>query len=175
MEEWRDIKGYEGLYQISSFGRVKSLNYNRTGKSKIMKNGTVKGGYKNIQLSKNGKIKVYLIHRLVAEAFIPNSNNLPEINHKDAIVYNNNVFNLEWCNHYENINENNRLTHFYKKVKCITTGEVFSSVKEASIKYNIARSSISHCCIGNRKSAGKHPITGEKMIWVFMKGGDAIG
>ena len=78
-EIWKDIEGYEGLYQVSSWARVKSLRFN---KEKIMR--TTKGTkYYKINLFRNKKQTTYLIHRLVAKAFIPNPNNLPEINHKD--------------------------------------------------------------------------------------------
>lgn len=101
---WMDINGYEGLYQISSDGRVKSLNYNKTKKSKIMSLNNHKLGYKHIILCKNGKHKAHQVHRLVAQAFIPNPNNYPCVNHKDQDPSNNNVTNLEWCTHrYNNV------------------------------------------------------------------------
>lgn len=99
-EEWRDIKGYEGLYQVSNLGRVKSLNYKRTRKEWILKPNTINGGYLQIRLNE----KCYLVHRLVAEAFIPNPNNYPCINHKSEIKTQNNVENLEWCTHKYNAN-----------------------------------------------------------------------
>ena len=82
LEIWKDIDGYEGLYQVSNLGRIKSLNYKRTGRTKLLK--LVKSnGYLDIILYNNGKYKHYLVHRLVAKAFIPNPDNLPEINHID--------------------------------------------------------------------------------------------
>ena len=130
MEEWKDIKGYEGVYQISSHGRVKSLNFRGTTKSKILKQVTDKRGVKRITLYKV-KRATYQVHRLVAMHFLENPNNLPDINHKDENPSNNNVNNLEWCDD----------------------------------KYNIHQSHICHCCKNQRKSAGKHPITGEKLKW----------
>ena len=82
-EEWKDIKGYEGLYQVSNLGRVKSLNYRRTGNEKILSLRKHKNGYVYIGLSKNGKTKHLRVHRLVAETFISNPNNYLEVNHKD--------------------------------------------------------------------------------------------
>lgn len=104
---WKDIPGYEGLYQVSNTGRVRSLNYNRTGKSKVRKQNTDKRGYKRVNLCKDGKNKIYSIHRLVALAFIPNPNNYPIINHKDENPSNNAVWNLEWCTQEYNINYGN--------------------------------------------------------------------
>lgn len=103
-ECWRDIKGYEGLYQVSNFGRIKALpkkRNNGTGyyiqKEKIMKPQLKNKRYLGIYLTKEGKHKNYLIHRLVAENFILNPNNYPQINHIDCNKLNNNVNNLEWC------------------------------------------------------------------------------
>lgn len=95
MEEWKDIEGYEGLYQVSE-GEVKSLNYNKTKKERVLKKSIV-GGYYTVNLHKDGVMKTYYVHKLVAEAFIPNPDNLPCINHKDENKLNNSVSNLEWC------------------------------------------------------------------------------
>lgn len=109
-EEWRDIKNYEGYYQVSSLGEVRSLNrliktgtgYRTKRGQKI--NGVISNrGYVNQRLWKDGKMKNILEHRLVANAFIPNPNNLPEINHKDGNKLNNTVKNLEWVSRSQNI------------------------------------------------------------------------
>lgn len=98
MEEiWKEIKGHNN-YQISNLGRIKSLNYKRSQKERILKPSIFNNGYYMITL--NGKKK--LIHRLVAETFIPNPENKPVVNHKDNNKLNNNVENLEWCSHKEN-------------------------------------------------------------------------
>ena len=111
MEEiWKPIEGYEGLYEISSYGRVKSLERYRSNnggiqllKERIM-NPLDYNGYKNVLLWKNGSKKKEYVHRLVAKAFLPNPDNLKEVNHKDENPSNNMVENLEWCDHRYNMN-----------------------------------------------------------------------
>ena len=133
-EEWRDIKGYEGLYQISNYGRVKSLdrivrhgkgNYCRVIKSRILKNNIENNGYYCVVLSKNGKTKTYTVHNLVAFTFLPNPNNLPCVDHKDGNKLNNIVWinkdgsidliktNLKWCTYKENANNPNTVLHMH--------------------------------------------------------------
>ena len=101
-EIWKWIFGYEGLYQVSNFGRVKSFN-GRWGSVQILKPVLQKNGYLTVSLCKNGKLKTVKIHRLVAETFLTNSDNLPEVNHKDGNKLNNCVENLEWCTGKENV------------------------------------------------------------------------
>lgn len=95
-EEWRDIKGYDGKYQISNTGRVKSIDYRNTGTSKEL-SLKCNRGYFEVELCKDGKGKFFKVHRLVAIAFLPNPQNLPCVNHKDENPSNNHVDNLEWC------------------------------------------------------------------------------
>lgn len=106
-EIWKDVVGYEGLYQVSNLGRVKSLeridNLNHFRKGKILIQH-IYNGYLYVSLCKNGKIKMYRVHRLVAQAFIPNPNNLPQVNHKDENKTNNCVLNLEYCDARYNMN-----------------------------------------------------------------------
>ena len=109
-EIWKDIKGYEGLYQVSNLGRIKSLERKTFGekygvhklKEKILKKGKC-GKYNIVVLRKDKKNKTLYIHRLVAKAFINNPKKYPEVNHKDGNTINNNVENLEWCNRSYNI------------------------------------------------------------------------
>ena len=183
-EIWKDIQGYEGLYQVSNLGRVKSLNYNKTSKSKILSPGKNKTRYLSVCLFKNKKGKVFYVHRLVAQAFIDNPNNYPEVNHKDENPSNNHVNNLEWCTHKYNSNYGTSIesatekrkgmtvgskSASARKVICITTGEIFDCITEASEKTKTSRCNISECCKGKRKSAGKHPITGKKLVWKYAE------
>ena len=173
-EIWEDIKGYEGLYQISNLGKIKSLDhvvktsnkYKATGsrmvKGKMLKCSFDKDGYLTISLSKNNIVKTKRIHKLVAETFIINLHNLPIINHKDENKQNNYVDNLEWCTHQYNTNYNNmpfkRAENRRKKVlqydKNGNLIKKWNSMTEASKHYNISRSNISLCCLRKRKTAG---------------------
>lgn len=111
MEEiWKKIDGYEGLYEISNFGNVKSIPRNGTQvkTEKILKKYITRCNYLVVVLSKQNKPKRIQIHRLVAKSFIPNPENKPCINHKDGNKHNNYVDNLEWCTYSEN------LKHAYK-------------------------------------------------------------
>ena len=116
MEKWKDVKDFEKLYQISNLGNVRSLDtiINCKGakgidehlrKGRILKKHKGTTGYYYINLSKNSKIKQVRVHRLVAETFIPNPNNLPCVNHKDGNKLNNNTSNLEWCSYSYNNSE----------------------------------------------------------------------
>lgn len=121
-EIWKDIKGYEELYQISNFGRVKRKNYRNTGIGKILKNKKNSYGYFIVGLCENAKVKTFSVHRLVAQAFIPNPDNLPQVNHKDEDKTNNIVWinedgsidysktNLEWCDAKYNVNYGTGIT-----------------------------------------------------------------
>ena len=114
-EVWKPIKGYEGIYEVSSYGRVRSLEHkarhkSRTGnefqvtyKGRIRKLYTNEEGRKFLVVKRNGKNASLKVHRLVAKAFIPNPDNLPFVNHKDENPSNNHVENLEWCTHEYNV------------------------------------------------------------------------
>ena len=103
MEEiWRDVVGYEGLYMVSNYGKVMSLNYCKRGYAKLLTPKVNRSGRLWVNLYKNGVNKPFLIHRLVGTAFIPNPDGLPQINHKDENPKNNHVGNLEWCDNLYN-------------------------------------------------------------------------
>lgn len=108
-ENWKDIEGYEGLYQISNLGRVRSVDrvencgsFVRKRKGKILKQMVNRGGYCQVNLTKDGVGHTKEIHRIVATAFIPNSLGLPQVNHIDCDKTNNSINNLEWVTAYEN-------------------------------------------------------------------------
>ena len=107
MEIWNTIEGYPN-YEVSNLGNVRSLNYLGHNKTELLKQTTNTHGYKTVALFKDGKVKRCFIHRLVAQAFIDNPQNLPQINHKDEDKTNNCVTNLEWCTRSYNINYGTR-------------------------------------------------------------------
>lgn len=118
-EEWKDILGYEGYYQISSYGNVYSIPRNKT-KGGLIKPSFSTSGYLITHLSKNGVVKTFQIHRLVAEHFLENPDSLPEVNHKDECKTNNCVWNLEFCTRKYNQNygtaiQRNVQSHNYKE------------------------------------------------------------
>ena len=114
-EIWKDIKGYEGLYQISNLGRVKSLNYIHTGREKILKPSVDKQGYLNICLCKNGVKKWYLVHRLVYEAFVGDIPKGMQVNHINEIKTDNRAVNLNLMTPKENSNWGTRNERISKK------------------------------------------------------------
>jgi galactitol-specific phosphotransferase system IIB component len=174
-EYWREVPGYDGTYQVSSLGRVKSIG--RTvicsDKRKIVLNGKMLKyrdnghGYKTVTLCANGKATSLYVHRLVEEAFIPNPHHYQEVNHKDENKGNNRADNLAWCTSKYNKNYGNRAKKFSvsrgKPVKCVETGEIYCSCGEAARHTGISSSSIWACCSGYRNtySAGGYR-------WIFV-------
>ena len=179
MEEiFLDIEGFEGLYQVSNLGNVKSLNYNNTKKEKLLKHIINSNGYKRVNLYKNKTRKIYDVHRLVANAFLPNTHNYPCVNHKDECKTNNVVTNLEWCTYKYNLNYGTRIARVAKSLsnnpnrlkaisKSLTNnpkrskavgaykdGElvmIFPSVGEAN-RNGFNKGHVADCCNGKRKS-----------------------
>lgn len=156
MEIWKDIVGYEGLYQVSNLGRIRSLDrYDRLGrfhKGKIRASKDNGKGYLVLPLKHNGVQKMISVHRTVAMAFIDNPNELPEVNHIDGNKTNNHSSNLEWCDRSANIQhavDNGLHTNFgQKKVMCVETGEIFDSTVEAEniIGIKSGNGRIANCC-----------------------------
>ena len=167
-EIWKDIEGYEGLYQISNFGRIKSLERRVKGKKpgttqhikeKIRKFSYTTEGYAYVVLAKEGVNKTILVHRLVAKAFIPNPDNLPCVNHKDENKQNDFVENLEWCtysynNIYKNIHRRRNLDNVNRKViqYDLEMNEIkrWDSLTEPCSFYGIAAGNMIKCCKGER-------------------------
>lgn len=172
--KWKDIVGYENEYQINQFGEIRTLKDSpKLKKYDVLKPQISKSnGYVYQMLYKNGKEKLLRVHRLVAMAFLPNPNNLPQVNHKDGNKQNNSVDNLEWCEQSDNMkhayknglqipSENQRKAIIntnklkQKKVCQIKDGEIintFSGISEASRQTKISISCISRCCNLKRKS-----------------------
>ena len=171
MEIWKDIIGYNGLYQISNCGRVKSFHYNT---ERILKYKTNNKGYKWVSLNLDGNAKNCLVHRLVAEHFIENPNNYKIINHIDENPANNNFSNLEWCTQSENIRKSSKVRSHCKekkilyahkktkyedtsnKVKQILNGNVvhiFNNALAVKRRLGFDQSFILSVCRNKRKSA----------------------
>ena len=195
-ETWKDIPNYEDIYEISTRGYIKSISrWRDNGKSgylqkeKYMTPHVTKKGYLAIDLYKDKKRKKYLVHRLIAETFIPNPNNYPCVNHKDGNKLNNDINNLEWCTQQYNMKEAARLGLLnlwcdklfgkdhpnykfrgkWKTQKPIYQFDIngvfikrYNSSQEANRETDINASHISECCNNKRKTAGG-------FIWKFEK------
>jgi len=155
-EEWKDVNGYEGLYKISNYGRLISLHYYPY----ISLHHPIisTSGYYRVTMSRNCIHRYMTIHKLVADAFIPNNLNLSCVNHKDENKLNNNVNNLEWCNHYYNNHYGTRSERHAKSIskkiykidiKSNKVISVYDSVKEAGNKNNINASNLSFAAVNN--------------------------
>ena len=170
-EIWRDIEGYKGLYQVSNMRRVKSLGNEFSRKEKILKPQKNTTGYLTIRLHKDGKQKGCLIHRLVAQTFLKNPEEYPVINHIDENKENNAVSNLEWCSVRYNNTYGNRIERVSKSksvpVRCVETGEIFSSYKEAHEKTGIPA-----CNIGSCARRDEYRYTARRYHWEHVKKGE---
>lgn len=190
MEIWKDIKGYEGLYQVSNLGRVKSLErYVENNGGLQKKEEAIKatridtGGYYSTDLYINNEQKTWKVHRLVAMAFIPNPENKPTVNHKDGNKLNNSADNLEWSTQSE------QNLHFYKLklkseenikkavkamnkanakiVRCLETGIEYESASAAGRSIGVSPSMVMRCCRGKCKSCGKDK-NNKPLHWVYV-------
>lgn len=168
VEEWRDIPGYEGLYAVSNLGNIKSLKRfvnvstrNRIIKEKLLTPTPGHYGYLFVNLSKSGIHRVYYVHKIVAEVFIPNPDMFPIVKHKDGNKQNNSVDNLEWYNAKQG----------YKKPKSVVQLDLdgniineFQSVGKASQITGITRDNISRVCNGIRNTAGGYKWKYKKVV-----------
>ena len=175
-EYWKPVVGYEGLYMVSNWGRVKSLDTYRKSrngsvrfyKGKILKLRTDRDGYLHVSLSKNNKRKNITVHRLVAQAFLDNPNNLPQVNHRDENKQNNVASNLEWCDVKYNCNFGTRNKRSSKKLsKPVLQYDLegnfireWPSVRQAEREGGFNSRCICMCCKGNQK---KH----KDFIWKY--------
>lgn len=168
IEIWKDIKGYENKYQISNLGKVKSLSrkvkcgngYKKT-EERILRQNKDNRGYLMVNLYKDNTQHTIKTHRLVANAFIPNHLNLPQINHKDEEKTNNTASNLEWCTNSYNCNYG---THNERMAKALSKTVYQYSMKNTLIKVWVSaiqcsrennifnHRHISECCLGKRKT-----------------------
>lgn len=146
----KDIAGYEGLYGITSCGKVWSYRNER-----FLKPDSDKRGYQRVILSKNGKTERFLVHRLVALAYIPNPNNYDTVDHIDGCPAHNYIKNLQWMTLKDNVIKGNKgLKNAVKQIRCIETEEIFKSYTQAAKSVGVCPSAISNCIKGRAKTCG---------------------
>lgn len=150
MEQWKAVEGYEGFYEVST----------KDGKVRNVKTGRILSQFKNdkgyccVTLCRNGGQKNFLVHRLVATAFIPNPDNLPEVDHINRNRQNNSVENLRWVSHKQNI-ENSDKSQQKKRVYCVELDRIFESITQASVETGLDIGNIVRVCQGERKTCGR--------------------
>lgn len=169
MDDFTPIKDFEKLYGINKKGDV--FGYKR---AKILKQKTNRYGYKTIKLCKNNQLYYFMVHRLVAQTFINNPNNLPQVNHKDGVKSNNKVDNLEWCTQSENMKHAYRMGLEKKKCKKVCQYDahgsflkIFDSIKDASLYFGLKRNSyhLVQACKNGKKYNG--------FFWKFYQESDS--
>ena len=168
-EIWKPIAGYEGLYEVSDLGRVRS--FHKCEEGRILKTSKNNNGYLRVALSKHGNTRFYAVHRLVAEAFLFKPEGKDTVNHIDFDITNNQIENLQWCTQKENIAysaKHRRFENAGANNKPVIQTEIhgkfenrFKSICEAARMTCIRQSSISACCNGRCKTAGGY-------LWRFQ-------
>lgn len=166
MEVWKSIAGFGGIFQVSNYGNIKR-------KEKYLKKTVTANGYEMVNLRINKIRTAKYVHRLVAEAFIPNPSGFPQVNHKDEVKANNHVDNLEWCTHRYNQTYGTKINRWRAKknmpVRNCMTGEVYESILAAKKATGINH--IGLCCRGKSDYAGKIIIDGNPVFikWEFVQ------
>lgn len=170
IEFWKTIKGYNGLYMVSNLGNVKSLGNDKSRKERILKPYLNNNGYCYVNLSKEGKIKNYTIHRLVATTFLPNPDNLSQVNHKNEDKTDNRVSNLEFCDNRYNSNygtRNERMAKARQKpIIQLSKDNVYvkqwESATQVERELNINDGHIGDCCKKKRNTSGGYK-------WMYLE------
>lgn len=162
-EIWKDVVGYEGLYEVSNLGNVRSVDFQGKKRIRLLKQATIGDGYLHVNLCKNGVHKTGYTHRLVAQAFISNPERKPVVDHINTIRTDNRLENLRWVTQRENVNhpithKRNADAQHYKAVCQYSLSGIliteFKGIRIASRETNTNRVNISKCCKGMAKSAG---------------------
>jgi hypothetical protein len=176
VEEWRSVKGYEGSYQVSNLGRIRSVDrvsvnkfgWERRLKGAILKQVVSQSGYYRVSLSCGNRIVNKTVHKLIAEAFIENIDNKSQVNHIDSNKLNNQINNLEWCTQSENTQHSVMSMTFSnsKPVKCTTDGKVFKTIQSAANFYNTHSRSISEVLKGRWKQ-----LNGRNFVYATKEDG----
>lgn len=176
-EIWKPVVGFEGLYEVSNMGRLKSIPRART-KGGILHCQKTCWGYLICNLWKEGEVHSFSVHRLVAEAFIPNPEGKQTVNHIDCNRENNCVSNLEWTSQKENIQHSVNLGHYENvgaEKKAVAQYDLqgnfivaYKSISEAAKETGLFVQNISKCCHGHLKKTGGY-------AWRFAEGGESIG
>jgi hypothetical protein len=157
LETWKDIEGYEGLYQVSDLGNVKSLTFHRAKKEQVLKLSTDRRGYPQCFLYADGRRRCLSVHRLVAAAFVPNEDSKPQVNHINGIKTDNRAVNLEWCTNTENQHHASErgLKSSVKVMQYDLHGNFvreWGSMAKAAKSVGVTRESIFACCNGQAKT-----------------------
>lgn len=163
MEIWKDVKGYKGFYEVSSMGRIRSIDhYVRSGlrfnsavkkKGHILKQNAKRNGYLTVDLSKGNKVKTISVHRIVAAAFLDPVDGKDFVNHKNLNKHDNRVENLEWCTRSENALhavKNGAMpgNGLRRMIRCCETGQIFESSYQAAVWLNETKFQYSKNCAG---------------------------